>query len=89
MITLSQSFHNSKFSAVDQNTLRSDSKRTNAAFLCYSRPGVSCAEEIEIIIRFIEAFNKGGRGGACDIVDCAIMQYDRLKEKAIYAEEII
>lgn len=46
-------------------------------------------EEIEIIIRFIEAFNKGGRGGACDIVDCAIMQYDRLKEKAIYAEEII
>lgn len=43
-------------------------------------------EEIEIIIRFIEAFNKGGRGGACDIVDCAIMQYDRLKEKAIYAE---
>lgn len=46
-------------------------------------------EEIEIIIRFIEAFNKGGRGGAWDIVDCAIMQYDRLKEKAIYAEEII
>ena len=43
-------------------------------------------EEIEIIIRFIEAFNKGSRGGACDIVDCAIMQYDRLKEKAIYAE---
>ena len=43
-------------------------------------------EEIEIIIRFIEAFNKGGRGNACDIVDCAIMQYDRLKEKAIYAE---
>lgn len=43
-------------------------------------------EEIEIIIRFIEAFNKGGRGGACDIVDCTIMQYDRLKEKAIYAE---
>lgn len=43
-------------------------------------------EEIEIIIRFIEAFNKGGRGGACDIVDCAIMQYDCLKEKAIYAE---
>ena len=43
-------------------------------------------EEIEIIIRFIEAFNKGGRGGACDIVDGAIMQYERLKEKAIYAE---
>ena len=43
-------------------------------------------EEIEIIVRFIEAFNKGGRGGACDIVDCAIMQYDRLKEKAIDAE---
>ena len=43
-------------------------------------------EEIEIIVRFIEAFNKGGRGGACDIVDCAIMQYDRLKEKAINAE---
>ena len=43
-------------------------------------------EEIEIIIRFIEAFNKGGRGGACDIVDYAIMQYDRLKEKAICAE---
>ena len=46
-------------------------------------------EEIEIIIRFIEAFNKGGRGGACDTVDCAIMQYDRLKEKVINAEEII
>ena len=46
-------------------------------------------EEIEIIIRFIEAFNKGGRGGTWDIVDCAIMQYDRLREKAIYAEEII
>ena len=44
-------------------------------------------EEIEIIIRFIEAFNKSGRGSACDIVDYAIMQYDRLKEKAIYAEE--
>lgn len=43
-------------------------------------------DEIEIIIRFIEAFNKGGRGGACDIVDCAIMQYDRLKEKAIDVE---
>ena len=43
-------------------------------------------EEIEIIVRFIEAFNKGGRGGACDIVDCAIIQYDRLKEKAIDAE---
>ena len=43
-------------------------------------------EEIEIIVRFIEAFNKGGRGGACDIVDCAIMQYDRLKEKVIDAE---
>ena len=43
-------------------------------------------EEIEIIIRFIEAFNKGGRGSACDIVDGAIMQYDRLKEKVIYAE---
>lgn len=43
-------------------------------------------EEIEIIVRFIEAFDKGGRGGACDIVDCAIMQYDRLKEKAINAE---
>ena len=46
-------------------------------------------EEIEIIVRFIEAFNKGGRGGAWDIVDCAIMLYDRLREKAIYAEEII
>ena len=46
-------------------------------------------EEIEIIVRFIEAFNKGSRGGTCDIVDCAIMQYDRLREKAIYAEEII
>ena len=46
-------------------------------------------EEIEIIVRFIEAFNKGGRGGAWDIVDCAIMQYDRLKEKVINAEEII
>ena len=44
-------------------------------------------EEIEIIIRFIEAFNKSGRGSACDIVDYAIMQYDRLKEKAICAEE--
>lgn len=43
-------------------------------------------EEIEIIIRFIEAFNKGGRGGACDIVDCAIVQYERLKEKVINAE---
>lgn len=43
-------------------------------------------EEIEIIIRFIEAFNKGGRGGACDIVDCAIIQYNRLKEKVIDAE---
>lgn len=43
-------------------------------------------EEIEIIVRFIEAFNKGGRGGAWDIVDCAIMQYDRLKEKVINAE---
>lgn len=44
------------------------------------------SDEIGIIIRFIEAFNKGGRGGASDIVDCAIMQYDRLKEKAIKAE---
>lgn len=43
-------------------------------------------EEIEIIVRFIEALNKGGRGGACDIVDCAIMQYDRLKQRAIDAE---
>ena len=43
-------------------------------------------EEIEIIIRFIEALNKGGRGGVCDIVDCAIMQYEYLKEKAINAE---
>ena len=43
-------------------------------------------EEIEVIIRFIEAFNKSGRGGASDIVDCAIIQYDRLKEKAINAE---
>lgn len=43
-------------------------------------------EEIEIIIRFIEAFNKGGQGSARDIVDCAIMQYDRLKEKVIDAE---
>ena len=43
-------------------------------------------EEIEIIIRFIEAFNKGGRGGACDIVDCAIVQHERLKEKVINAE---
>ena len=43
-------------------------------------------EEIEIIIRFIEAFNKGGRSGACDIVDYAIIQYDRLKEKVIDAE---
>lgn len=43
-------------------------------------------EEIEIIIRFIEAFNKSGRGGACEIVDGAIMQYERLKEKVIYAE---
>lgn len=43
-------------------------------------------EEIEIIIRFIEAFNKGGRGGACDIVDGAIMEYERLKEKVICAE---
>ena len=43
-------------------------------------------EEIEIIIRFIEAFNKGGRGGAYDIVDCAITQYERLKQKVIDAE---
>ena len=43
-------------------------------------------EEIEIIIRFIEAFNKGGQVGVCDIVNCAIRQYDYLKEKAIYAE---
>jgi hypothetical protein len=43
-------------------------------------------EEIEIIIRFIEAFNRGGQVGWRDIVDYAIMQYDRLKEKAIYAE---
>ena len=43
-------------------------------------------EEIEIIIRFIEAFNKGGLGGACEIVDGAIIQYERLKEKVIYAE---
>lgn len=43
-------------------------------------------EEIEIIVRFIEAFNKSGRGGACDIVDYAIMQYDRLKQRAIDAE---
>lgn len=43
-------------------------------------------EEIEIIIRFIEAFNRGGRGGACDIVDGAIMEYNRLKEKVIDAE---
>ena len=43
-------------------------------------------EEIEIIIRFIEAFNKSGRGGAYNIVDSAIMQYDRLKEKVIDAE---
>lgn len=43
-------------------------------------------EEIEIIIRFIEAFNKGSRGSPCDIVDYAIMQYDRLKEKVIDAE---
>ena len=43
-------------------------------------------EEIEIIIRFIEAFNKGGRGCACDIVDYAIMQYDHLKARAINAE---
>ena len=43
-------------------------------------------EEIKIIIRFIEAFNKSGRGGPCDIVDYTIIQYDRLKEKVIYAE---
>lgn len=43
-------------------------------------------EEIEIIIRFIEAFNKGGCNSARNIVDYAIMQYDRLKEKVIDAE---
>ena len=43
-------------------------------------------EEIEIIIRFIEAFNKGGRGYACDIVERAIIQYDRLKERVIDAK---
>ena len=43
-------------------------------------------DEIEIIIRFIEAFNKGGRGGAHDIVSAAIAEYNLLKEKVIDAE---
>ena len=43
-------------------------------------------DEVEIIIRFIEAFNKSGQGGPRDIVDAAITQYDRLKEKVIDAE---
>ena len=43
-------------------------------------------EEIEIIIRFIEAYNKGGHSGSYDIVDAAIREYDRLKEKVIDAE---
>ena len=58
---------------------------------CYDLPKTTkkkkySNEEIEIIIRFIEAFNKSGRDGICDIVECAIMQYDRLKEKVINAE---
>ena len=44
-------------------------------------------DEVEIIIRFIEAFNKGGQGGPRDIVDAAIIQYDRLKERVIDAED--
>ena len=43
-------------------------------------------EDIEIIVRFIEAFNKGGRGGATDIVNCAITQFELLKEKVINVE---
>lgn len=43
-------------------------------------------DEIETIIRFIEAFNRGGRGGAHDIVNAAIAEYTLLKEKVIDAE---
>ena len=43
-------------------------------------------EEVEIIIRFIEAYNKGGRSGAYDIVDAAIREYERLKDRVIDAE---
>ena len=44
-------------------------------------------DEVEIIIRFIEAFNAGGRGGSHDIVNAAIVEYNLLKEKVIDAVE--
>ena len=43
-------------------------------------------EEIEIIIRFIEALNKGNCREAESRVDIAIKQYEQLKQKVIYAE---
>ena len=43
-------------------------------------------EEIDIIIRFIESLNKGGRGGAHDIVNAAITEYEYLKLKVIDLE---
>ena len=43
-------------------------------------------EEIEIIIRFIEALNKGNCRDAASRVGIAIKQYEQLKEKVIYAE---
>lgn len=54
----------------------------------YNKPKVRkkySRDEVEIIIRLIEAFDKGGQGGPRDIVDAAIIQYDRLKEKVIDA----
>ena len=43
-------------------------------------------EEIEIIIRFIEALNKGNCREAEARVDIAIKQYEQLKQKVIDAE---
>lgn len=38
-------------------------------------------DDIDKIFELIKSLNAGGRGGICDIVDCAIKQYDYLKEK--------
>lgn len=43
-------------------------------------------EEIEIIIKLIEALNKGNCREAETRVDIAIKQYEQLKQKVIYAE---
>ena len=43
-------------------------------------------EEVEIIIKFIEALNKGNCREAESRVDIAIKQYEQLKQKVIYAE---